>query len=245
MEIGCPMSRKKHLLLATITLIITLVASATLCACLPKATKSQSILLTDNYNDINVSIGDFELASMRNDSYARQFEVRVQDKENFIKFLKSSEYYIGTFALSADNYYLSKKNRCKVFNGGDECIWFAYKGNMWIGKFYANKFFYLAYMPLTMLSNDDFFIKLPEAIFSDENPKKVGEEYVCSLTWEQLKSVYSEHNIDEQNCSIEINCFIYYTDEHPNEMYGVTFLYYNKENNTVKVSNDYTLLDVQ
>ncbi len=230
------MRNRKYLV---IILIFSLALILSLCACLPNATQPCEILLTNDNFNIGFSFGKFKLASISNDEYSKKFEILPKDKEDFVKFLQNSEYYIGTFKISDESYYLSKIKRCEQFNGGDECMWFASQGYVWIGKFYANKFYYLAHFSTVRLSNEFIWLDLTEAIFANgENQKELGKECKSALTWDQLKKIYSAYRIDEGNCSIELDCNIFY-NENAEIIEGKTFLYFNKETNTFRVLDEY------
>ena len=236
--------KNKKLLLVLIVILISIVS---LCACAPKSTQIYTLhFITDlPLRDIS-PIGEFRLASMSSsDSYSRQFEVLPQDKEDFIEFMKQNKYYIGNYVLSEDCNYLREKKRCKVFKAGDECMWFAALDYVWLGKFYANKFYYLTYFPMKTMENNDIFLDVTEAIFSDkEDPTEIDVEYKCPLTWEQLKLIYKHRKIDEQNHTVELNCYLFRNDEYPDRFYGSTLLHFNVDNNTVKISGDFTEIEV-
>ncbi|MCX4361958.1 MAG: hypothetical protein OSJ74_01035 [Clostridia bacterium] len=232
------MKNKKFIILSIIILTVLLCLGA----CLKDATKIETLYLSDDDHSFNpIPLGKFAVTSISNDQYAKEYGIRPKDNNAFIEFLQHSEYYIGTYNVSADSYYVNKTNRCKIIKGGDECFWFTAQDNVWIGKFYTNKYFYMAYIPMTMLKSDSIFIDITEAIFTgDEKPQKVGVEYKCPLTWEQLKKIYSSHKIDEDNCTIELNCYLYSTVS-PTTPFGKTLLYFDKDNNTVKISDDYEI----
>lgn len=235
------MKNKKYFVLILIILIIATV----LCSCAQPSTELYKICFIGNNSVTVPPIGEFRLASARNDRYSQILEILPQDKVDFIKFMQQSNLYIGNFTLSKNNYYLSDKNKCKAFNGDDDCMWFAGKDYIWLGKFYANKFYYLTYIPMLTLTSNDISIEVTEVLFTDDiTPKDIDVEYDCSLTWEQLKLIYHERKIDEQNYSIELNCFIFYKEDRPDDFYGSTLLYFNKDNNTVRISNDYTKIEL-
>lgn len=233
---GILMKRNKSILFIIIILIIL----TSFCACLPSQAKTYDILLSDDQFQLLLSIGEFKLAKRSNDQYSRIFEVLPKDKENFIIFLKNSQYYMDTFELDNNSYYLTLKNRNKLLKGGDKCMWFTAQDQVWIGKYYGGNTYYLTYIPRIQINNDDFFVDLSQAIFSSgETPNDVEVEYGCAVNWEQLKKIYSTHKINEIDYSIEIDCTVYFKEGQSFSPDGKTLLYYNKDNNTLRISEDY------
>ena len=241
-ESGRVMRKKnKYFIIAILILII----ATSLCACSTKSTEICQICFISDRHITFPIIGEFKLASISNDNYSRRFEVLPHDKENFIKFMKKSEYYIGTFKISEDSYYLNEKKEYQVFKAGDECMWFAGQDYVWMGKFYANKFYYLTYIPMQGLRDSNISAYVSQAIFTNvEEPKEVGVEYKCPWSCEQLKMIYHDHKIYEENYSIEVDCYLHYKEENPDAFFGTTQLCCNKNNNTIKISSDYTIKEL-
>lgn len=224
--------------------ILLLLVAMTFSACLIETTEYGSVLLWGQYMD-NINIGDFDLAHAinRDNYYAWEYEILPKDKERFIEFLKSGQYYMGTYAINSESYYLNKKNKFKIFKGGDECIWFTTQEKVWIGKFYTNKFYYIAYFPTLWLSFDNLRLELTEALFcGNEIPVNIYEECQCALTWEQIKIIYSHLKIDEEEHSVLMNCRIFYGDK-LGSLAGKTKMYFNTQNNTIRISKDYQLAE--
>ena len=236
------MQNKKVFLVLSLILCALLITT-TLCACQKDdfAPMQNVLLHVDNRNSFD--LGEFKIVSNEYNYPADIYEVLPKDKESFIKFLQNSQYYMGDYKIDEECSFLDRNSKYGVLRGGETCMWFTANDSVWMGKYYANKFYYFTYVDTARFVRDNFRLEVTKAIFAnDNNPNELGEEYDCAVTWEQLKTIFSTHKIDEENYSIEFICDIINKDSYI-PSHGKTLMYYNKDRNTLMISEEYVLVD--
>jgi len=190
----------------------------------------------------SIKIGKFILAGAVSYRLYCIYEVLPNDFDNFEKLIQSCQYYKGK--INIKNLSAIPKMNENVFKENDECDWLSHEGYVWIGKKYANKFYYIAQTNIITIEGGKFFIYLSKFIFSNnQTPNESGVEYKTDLSWEQLKSIYNVYPINDNERTIDIDCYIYYNQVSGSDYTTKAYvkLIYNEEKSTIEISKDFTL----
>ncbi|MBD5099756.1 MAG: hypothetical protein HDT29_00400 [Clostridiales bacterium] len=226
-----------------IILTITVLLLFSLCACTDPTNQTHSMEISLPVNGNRpLGMGDeFSIVKEVSSGSACYYEILPNQFDEFVTFLESRDYYRGKIILY-NTAILPSLGKTNVFKAQDECLWFSYKGSVWVGKKYTNKFFYIAQVEEVIIVGDNFRSQLSSFLLTSLNYKiEAGEEYPTSLSWEDIKAVYNGNVIDEENQSIRLDSSIYDNEEYPYlSEAGFTTLVYNQENSTIKILNEYT-----
>ena len=223
-----------------ITIIVTVMLLLTLCACSAPTIQTENLNIALPVRDSASIVMDGKFPIVKGISYGYYcyYEILPNQFDDFLAFLESREYYRGKTSLKDTSKLFPSET--KPFNTGDECLWFSHEGMVWVGKKYANKFFYIAQVYEEIFNSEDIwgtvsYFLLDETI-SFTSMKEIGVEYSTALSWEDVKKVYGEYDFDDNNHTVKIPCYL----PHSLEKDGLTTLVYNQENSTIKILNDYT-----
>ena len=232
-------SRSKYFITIIIVIILLVLV---LCACSDPAIRTQetSICLPVSGSKPITMEGQFPIVAIKtytNSAYTL-CEILPNQFDDFLAFLESREYYRGKTTLKDTSTLFPSE--IKPFKTDDECLWFSHEGMVWVGKKYANKFFYIAQVHEELFNSEDIWGTISHFLLDEKitstSMKEIGVEYPTSLSWEDIKKVYSEYDFDDDNHTVKIPCYL----PHSLEKDGLTTLVYNQENSTIKILNDYT-----
>ena len=221
-------TNKKSLLTISICLIVMTIFSL-LCACLPDKSKESDISIWFYDQPSNYSLGRFKITTSYYDEHANYLGIKPRDKNDFIKFIKSSDLYGGELIIKdcERNDWLDRHNE-KI---GSSVYIFASDGYIWLGRFYTNKLFKIMEVPAKciFILNGDKSILINGLLLSptDNEEYHQGVEYRTPWNWDELKILFNNSAFDDNNHTIEITYKFYYSP-------SITVqIIYNEENSTI------------
>lgn len=223
-------TNKKSLLTITVFLIIMAILSL-LCACLPDKSKESDISIWFYDQPSNYSLGRFKISTSYYDDHTNYIGIKPKDKNDFIKFIKSSDLYGGELIIKdCENNNLLDRHNEKI---GSSVYIFASDGYIWLGRFYTNKLFKIMEMPASciFILNGDNSILINGLLLSptDNEEYHQGIEYSTPWNWDELKILFNNSVFDDNNHTIEITYKFYYSP-------SITVqIIYNEENSTICV----------
>lgn len=222
------MTRKKSLLTISICLIIMITLSL-LCACLPDRSVESDISIWFYDQPSDYSLGRFKITTSYYDNHTNYIGIKPKDKNDFIKFIKSSNLYGGELIIKdcESNNLLDRHNE-KI---GSSVYIFASDGYIWLGRFYTNKLFKIMEVPAKciFILNGDKSILINGLLLSptDNEEYHQGVEYRTPWNWDELKILFNNSAFDDNNHTIEITYKFYYSP-------SITVqIIYNEENSTI------------
>ena len=225
------MTNKKSLLTISVFLIIMTIFSL-LCACLPDKSKESDISIWFYDQPSNYSLGRFKITTSYYDEHANYLGIKPRDKNDFIKFIKSSDLYGGELIIKdcERNDWLDSRNE-KI---GSSVYIFASDGYIWLGRFYTNKLFKIMEVPAKciFILNGDKSILINGLLLSptDNEEYHQGVAYRTPWSWEELKLLFNNSTVDENNHTIQIIRTFYYSPP-------ITVqIIYNEENSTICIN---------
>ena len=238
-KVGLIMANKS---IFKIIIIISTLLLVSLCACThpTNCTKNSVITFPSSNGRIRLE-GEFPIAKVSASNSCNEYEILPYQQDEFVLFLKNQQYYRGEFYLD-NSFVLPNIGNTSPFKVNDSCLVFSHKSTIWIGKKYANKFFYIGRIRSISVKGTDFVSEISGFLISDKiTNMSVNTEYATNLSWDEIKNLYSDFEIDENSHSIKINCDIYTNEEYPYmASAGLTRLFYNEDNNTIIILDEYT-----
>ena len=221
-------------------LIVALIMSA-LCACIPEQLQEEIISLNGNYNVSGINIGRYKLVSINQQFNSSRciYEVRRDEQEGLLDLFRSSEYFVGEFEVP--NCLAFEKNNQGIYVG-QKAIWLAKEGNLWVVQAYGQKRVNALLIDYEYIRNADntLIASISKAFFlSSLDSYNFGIEYATPFSWSQIKSFYSQDQVNEEEKSILVDCQFQKEGEFLFNGKGTTKLFYNEIENTFMVSADY------
>lgn len=223
------MKKIKFVFIICICLSVILCA---FCACLPNRTRKCTIKLHIGTSPTHY-VGDFNVTKSVFENGINYIGIRKQDKNDFIDMIKSSNLYRGELELKqcgSTNYLNTHKEKINNI-----CHVFAYEDEIWLGRFYAQKYFKIieVHQVVSFLTNNDNYFPLNLMLFCDNIRQEdfiKGYAYSTPWSWEELKLLFNNSTVDENNHTIQIIRTFYYSPP-------ITVqIIYNEENSTICIN---------
>ncbi len=221
-------------------IIIVSISLFILCSCTDPTNQLESVNISLPVKDgAAIGMGEIEIVSGRQNANIGEYEILPGDNK-FLEFLQSREYFRGTTNLN--NEYMLSSRGTNYIKTGDECLWFSTENSVWLGKFYAKKYFYIVQTQSVEIEGDKFYLDLSKFLFNDgESTKSAGIEYPTYLDWVDVKKVFAGNETNESLRTIKLKCTIYDRETNPYLWEdGLTTLVYSEDNKTIKILNEFT-----
>lgn len=232
--------RNKSVLYCLCIILIILLSLYILCSCTDPTNQLETVNVSLPVKDgAAIGMGEIEIVSGRLNAGIGEYEILPND-DKFLDYLYSREYFRGIINLN--NEYILSSRGSNYIKVDDECLWFSTGNIVWLGKFYAKKYFYIVQTQRVEIEGDKFYLDLSKFLFNDgESNKSAGIEYPTYLDWEDIKKVFAGNKINDSLHSIQLKCTVYDRESNPYLWEdGLTTLVYIEDNKTIKILNEFT-----